>query len=303
MITKKPLGTLLLAFLVLALFVGFSSLFIVTEGQNAMLLKLGAIVQNNEGKVIVYNPGLHVKLPFIESAVKFDTRLQTLDAQSSRILTAGQKYVLVDYYVKWRVADLTLYYTRTSNDRSQAELLLRQKINDALRAEFGAHTLSEVVSGSRDDIMGVLRKKAAESGQDLGISIIDVRIKGIDLPKEVSQSVFANMRSDREKAAAKYRADGNREAEVIRAKADATVTVTLAQAKSEALKIMAEGDKEAATIYAAAYDKNTNFYEFYRSLKAYTKAFGDGKTLLVLRPQGKFFEYFDPKNHASKRSV
>jgi modulator of FtsH protease HflC len=293
MAAKKSFGSFIIFVLIVIIIVAIFSIFTVRQGQEAMLLRLGKIVTKSSGKAKIFQPGLHFKTPLIENAVKFDVRLQTLDVQSSRILTSGQKYVLVDYYVKWRIANLPLYYTSTSNNSTQAEMLLQQKINDALRAEFGIHTLSEVISDSRKEIMNVLRTKAIESGKSLGISIIDVRIKRIDLPKEVSQSVYANMMSDREKAAAKYRAEGNKKAAIIRAKADATVTVTLAKAKADSAKIKGQGNKEAAEIYAKAYGKDSSFYAFYRSLLAYGNTFNNKQSILVLSPDNKFFKYFN----------
>jgi modulator of FtsH protease HflC len=269
------------------------SLFVVREGQTALLLRFGKMaIDHKTNKPYVYGPGLHVKVPFITQTKKLDARLQTLDMQSSRILTAEQKYVLVDYYVKWRIKDFPLYYTRTGGNSFRAESLLSQKINDALRAQFGVHTISEVIADDRENIMSALRTQADVSAEGLGISVIDVRIKRIDLPQEVSQSVFSRMRADREKVAAQHRADGKAQAEAIRAKADATATVIVAKAKADAANIRAQGDKEAGLVYIKAYGKNYSFYNFYRSLKSYTDVFNDNKSVLVLNPNGHFFDFF-----------
>jgi len=284
---------IIIVLVVIALIIGFVSFFVVNEGQQALLLRFGKIETTPAGKVKVFDAGPHFKVPFLEQVKKFDVRLQTLDVQSSRLLTAEQKYLLVDYYVKWRINDLALYYTRTEGNSDQAENLLQQKINDVLRAQFGIHTVQEVVSDDREEIMTVLRKQANISAQNLGISVIDVRIKQIDLPKEVSQSVFARMRADREKVAAKHRSNGQAQAEAIKAQADATATVIVSKAKTKAAKLRAAGDHKAANIYAKVYNQDKNFYQFYRSMQAYQTVFNHGQTVFVLDPKSQFFQNFN----------
>lgn len=270
--------------------IGLTTLYTVKEGQGALVLRLGEITANAQGQPVMITPGLHAKLPIVDHVRYFDVRLQTFDVKSSRILTKEQKYVLVDYYVKWRISDLPLYYTRTGGYSIQAERLLQQKINNALRAAFGERSITEVIS-ERGDIMSMLKQKADESAASLGASVVDVRIKSIDLPKEVSTSVFERMRTEREQVATKHRSDGRAAGEVVRAEADAKVTVILAKAKADAERIRAEGSAKAAHIYANAYNKDPNFYAFYRSLEAYMHAFHDKHDLLLLKPDSQFFKY------------
>ena len=294
----KTLKNFIVPVMILAIMLAFSSVYTVREGQQAILLRLGKIeVDHKTGKPAVKNPGLHFKYPFINSARVFDVRMQTLDIESSRIVTAEKKDVLVDYYAKWRIQNLPLYFTRTGGSSLQAETLLKQRLNDGLRAEFGKRDISEVVSGERQDIMAILKEQANESARSqLGIYVVDVRIKRIDLPTEVSNAVFDRMRAERERVATEHRAEGKSVANATRASADATVTVTLATANSEAKKIRGKGDGEAAKIYADAYKKNPEFYAFYRSLQAYRNTFNKPEDILVLKPDSQFFKYFNQAN-------
>lgn len=284
--------TLAIVFSFFILILGLSSIYIVTEGENALLLRFGKIVNNSEGTAEIKKPGIHFKLPVVYTARIFDVRLQTLDIEKSRIVTEEKKDVLVDYFVKWRINNLQRFYTSTDGRVIRAQTLLEQKLNDSLRAEFGKRNISEVVSGERADIMGILQKAANESAAGLGIEVIDVRIKRIDLPEEVSHAVFDRMRAERQRIANEHRAEGKAEANAIRAKTDADVTVILATASSDAKKIRAKGDMESAMIYANAYDKDAEFYAFYRSLEAYSNSFQD-KDFIVLGPNSQFFKYFN----------
>ncbi len=293
MSTFKTIGLIVLVFV---LIIANSSLFIITEGQAGLKLRLGEIVKDSDGKDKVYGPGLHFKVPFLNQVRKFDVRLQTLTVQSSRIMTEEQKYVIVDYYVKWRIEEVALFYKRTNGMVIRAQTLLEQQINDALRAAFGKRTITDVISGERMNIMSIIAEATNKSAQDLGVEVIDMRIKSVDLPKEVSESVFARMRVKREQVANHLRSDGKAQAEKIRAKADAIVTVTIAKAQEEGAIIRAKGLAEAADIYAQAYQKDSEFYEFYRSLEAYTSAFDQGQDMLVLQPEAKFFKYFNNIN-------
>ena len=278
---------------IVALIVLFSTMYTVTEGQQALLLRLGKLVVNSQSQVKVIDPGLHFKLPLIVTAKLFDVRLQTLDVEASRILTAEQKYVLVNYFAKWRINDLPLYYKRTGGQPFRAQTLLKQKINDALRAAFGNRTIREVVSDERADIMHILKEKANASAKGLGIKVIDVRIQGIELPQAVREAVFQRMSTEREQVATKLRSQGRAAAEAIRANADASVAVTVAGAQTNAQEIRAEGDKQAAIIYTKAYTKNPVFYALFRSLQAYRQVFSNNKqTLMILKPDGEFFKYF-----------
>lgn len=269
------------------------SLFTIYQGNHGMLLRLGRIVGDNAtGKAKVLEPGLHVKWPFIEQVRVFDTRIKTLDIKSSRIVTKEKKDVIVDYYVKWKIQDLPQYFKATSGNQFKAETLLEQQLNTSLRAQFGKRTIAEAVSGGRDDVMGMLRDRAEEQAGQLGIHVVDVRIKGIELPANTSNAIYQRMRADMQKIANRHRADGNAEAEAIQAKADAEVTVMLAKARSEGQALRAQGQAKAAQIYADAFNQNPSFFEFYRSLKAYSASFSSKQDILVLNEDSPFFNYF-----------
>lgn len=278
--------------LAVALLLLGSSLFQVNEAQRSVVVKLGRLQQDAEGQPVIKGPGLHFKWPFISQARLFDMRLQTMDIESSRIVTAEKKDVIVDYYAKWRIKDPALFYVRTNGDPSRVETLLRQKLNDGLRAEFGRRDIQEVVSGERVDIMGRLRDEANTSAYRLGLEVTDVRIKRIDLPPEVSATVFERMRAERERIATEHRAQGKADGEAIRADADRNVTVALAQARRDAQKIKGEGDSAAAKIYNNTYSNDPSFYAFYRSLLAYQSVFNSRQDILVVRPDSEFFKYF-----------
>lgn len=288
--TMKFTWIILAIIIVVTLYTG---LFTVTEGQQALVLRLGNLQMNAQKTPKVYNPGLHIKIPFITSVLWFDTRIQTLEIESSRIVTAEKKDVIVDYYVKWRITNLAKFYTSTSGDISRAEVLLQQQVNNGLRAQFGQRTIPEVVSDDRSKIMSTLRDLADKSAAPLGIDVVDVRIKAIDLPTEVSTAVFSRMRAERQRVAAEHRANGKSIAEAIRAKADADVTVILATAKQQASLERASGQKKAAKIYADAYSKNPDFYAFYRSLLAYQDTFNSKQDIMVLGPNSQFFKYMN----------
>lgn len=271
-----------------------ASVFTITQGQHAIILRLGRLVTDSKTQnVLILAPGLHVKMPFIESVRVFDTRIQTLDIKSSRIVTKEKKDVIVDYYVKWRIEDLSQYFKATGGNELKAETLLEQQLNTSLRAQFGKRTISDVVSGGRDDVMDVLRDRALEQASQLGINVVDVRIKGIELPANTSNAIYQRMRADMQKIANHHRADGHAEAEAIQAMADAKVTILLASAKSNGQIMRAEGQAKASSIYADAYSKNKDFFAFYRSLKAYENSFNNKSDMLVLDQNGAFFDYFN----------
>ncbi|MDX2345292.1 MAG: protease modulator HflC [Legionella sp.] len=289
----KPTKILLMSVALFVLVLLLGCLFTVTQGEQGILLRLGKLVrdtQTNEIKVL--KPGLHAKLPFMETTRIFDTRIQTLDIKSSRIVTKEKKDVLVDYYVKWRIVDLSRYFKATSGNQFKAETLLEQQLNTSLRAQFGKRTISEVVSGGRDDVMEVLRSGAEKGASKLGIHVVDVRIKGIELPANTSNAIYQRMRADMQKIANRHRADGQAEAEAIRAGADAKVTVTLATARSDGDRIKAVGQANAASIYSDAFGKNQTFFELYRSLSAYEGSFNNKGSMLVLDQSSAFFDYF-----------
>lgn len=267
-------------------FIAVFCLFTVREDETAIRFRLGEIVAYN------YKPGLHFKWPLINNVHTFDARLQTLNTAPERFLTVEKKNVTVDSFVQWRVGDVRLFYTSVGGDTAQANLRLDQIIKDSLRSEFSKRSLQEVVSGDRAQIMQILTDTTKEEARRLGIDAVDVRIKRIDLPQEVSTSVFRRMRAERERVARDFRSRGAEAAERIRADADRQSTVLLAEAYRDAETLRGEGDSRAAEIYAQAYGKNPDFFSFYRSLSAYRKSFHSGEDLLVLQPDSEFLRYF-----------
>lgn len=270
-----------------------ASVYTVREGERAIVLRLGEIVKNHKtGQAKVMSPGIHLKPPFVTNVRHFSVKLQTMSEESVRILTKEQKYVIVSYYAKWRIQDIPLFYTRTGGFARRADQLLQQKINSALRAAFGSRSIKDVISSERLNLMKMLQDKAEESAKILGIHVVDVRIVGIDLPPSVQESVFKRMRTEREQVATQHRAQGRAKKAAIMADADKQVTVTLAKSKANAQQLRAKGDRESAKIYSQAYNQDPKFYAFYRSLEAYRDVFHRDNTLMVLRPNGKFFKYF-----------
>jgi modulator of FtsH protease HflC len=294
--TKTTFGILLFLILVLL----FTSVFTVTQGQQGIVLRLGRLVNDSETNTVkILNPGLHFKTPFIENVRIFDTRMQTMDIKSSRIVTKEKKDVMVDYYVKWRIADLAQYFKSTGGNVFKAETLLEQQLNTLLRAQFGKRTITDAVSDGRNDMMILLRNAAEKQAGELGIKVIDVRIKGIELPANTSNAIYQRMRADMQKIANRHRADGQAAAEQIQAKADADVMVLLAKARSNAQQVKSVGQTEAASIYTKAFSQNKDFFALYRSLLAYEGSFNSKKDILVLDQSNSFFDYFKqamPKN-------
>ncbi len=280
---NKPL---LIIVLIAAVLLGWSALFTVKEWERAVLFKFGEIVRTD------YKPGLHFKLPVVNNVKKFDARIQTLDAEPERYLTAEKKNVIVDSFVKWRIDDVAAYYTSMGGDRLRANLRLSQIIKDGLRSEFGKRTIRDVVSGEREEIMKILSVNTARQARQFGIQVVDVRIKRIDLPQEISVSVYRRMEAERARVAKDLRSKGAEAAERIRADADRQRTIIIADAFREAEQLRGEGDAKAADIYARAYTKDAEFYSFYRSLSAYRATFNSESDILVLEPDSEFFKYF-----------
>lgn len=275
---------------IIALVVLSTCFFVVDQGRQGILLRLGRLVtQGSSQDAQVYGPGLHLRMPMIDQIRIFDTRLQTLDIKSSRIVTKEKKDVIVDYYVKWNIQDIPKYFKATGGNSYKAETLLEQQLNTSLRAQFGKRLIAEVVSGGRDDIMEVLRQKAESQAASLGIHVVDVRIKGIDLPESTSAAIYQRMRADMQKIANHHRADGEAAAEAIKAGADAQVTVILAQANKDAALIRADGQAKASEIYANAYQKSPAFFSLYRRLKAYQATFRQSNSLMVVDTNSDFF--------------
>jgi len=279
---------------VLLVLIGFNSAFVVREGQTALVLQFGRIVRTGD------QPGLHFKLPFVQQVMTFDNRILTLEAQPERYFTSEKKSVNVDFYVKWRIADNAAYYRATAGDELQAANRLTPIVKDALRFEFNGRTLQELVAAGRKDVTERVRKQTDSAARkNLGIAVVDVRIKRIDLPDEVSESVYKRMRAERKQLANELRSTGQQAAETIQADADRQVQVLKAEAEREAAKVRGEGDAQAAAIYAQAYGQDPEFFAFYRSLGAYRKSFQDGKGVLVLKPDSEFLKYFN--DGASRR--
>ncbi|EIL91423.1 protease modulator HflC [Rhodanobacter spathiphylli] len=286
------MGSIVLAVLIALL--GINSMFVVSEGHSALLLQFGRIVRTD------YQPGLHFKLPVIQQVMNFDKRILSLDAPPERYFTSEKKSVNVDFYVKWRVADNAAYYRATGGDQLQAAQRLTPIVKDALRFEFNARTLPDLISGGRKDITERVRAQTdASARKNLGIAVVDVRIKRIDLPNEVSESVYKRMRAERLQLANELRFTGQESAETIQADADRQGQVLRADAQRDAAKVRGEGDAQAATIYAQAYNQDPEFFSFYRSLSAYRSSFEDGKGVMILKPDDEFLRYFEQSS--SKR--
>ncbi|MDP3878189.1 MAG: protease modulator HflC [Methylobacter sp.] len=267
------------------LFIGFMCLFSVSETERAIKFRLGEIIKSD------YEAGLHFKLPFINNVKKFDKRIQTMDAKPERFLTAEKKNVIVDSFVKWRIGDVGTFYTVVAGDIDQANLRLDQIVKDAFRGEFGKRNIKQLVSTDRQAIREILIKNAKPLAADLGMEIIDVQVMRIDLPEEVSSSVYSRMEAERERVAREFRSQGAEAAERIRADADRQGVVTMANAFRDAEKLRGEGDAKSAEIYAKAYGEDAEFFAFYRSLNAYKKTF-TRSSMVVLDPESDFFKYF-----------
>ena len=276
----------LLVIVLVAAFLALDSVFVVDEREKVLVFQLGQIKRSDS------EPGLHFKLPVVQNVRTLDSRVLTLDADAEEYLTLEKKNVKVDFYVKWRIADVAQYYRATSGLESNALSRLSSIINQGLRDEFGNRTIRQAVSGERNDIMRQMEANAAEKIAEFGIDLVDVRIKRIDLPDDVSDSVYNRMRSERQRVAADFRARGAEEAEKIRAAAERERQVLLAEAYSEAEEIKGEGDAEAADIYANVFGEDTEFYNFYRSLGVYREGFKDRSDVLVLEPDAELFRYF-----------
>jgi len=269
--------------------VTYAATFIVYQWEVAIKLRLGKIIASE------HEPGLHFMFPLLNNVKKFNARIQTLDARPQRFLTIEKKDVIVDSYAKWRITNPGQFYRSTGGDFGRTARLLSERVNTALRDEFGKRTIQEVVSEDRLELMQILSKKVDTNAAELGIEVIDVRVKKIDLPPEVSESVYQRMRAERERVARDLRAKGSEAAERIRADADRQRTVTLAEAYKQSEEVRGRGDAKATEIYANAYTENRDFYRFNRSLQAYRDTFGRGGDMMVLQPDSEFFRYFNDK--------
>ena len=270
----------------------WASVFTVDERQKAILFQFGEIIKSD------FEPGIHFKIPFINNVRKFDNRILTIDQKPERFLTSEKKDLIVDSYVKWRITDVVQYYKTTQGDELVAGRLLYENINNGLRNEFGKRTIQEVISGDRTQIMGLMTAQASERAKTLGIEVVDVRVKKVDYPERVSNSVYLRMRAEREREARDFRSKGHEASERIQADADRQRSVLLAEAYRDSEIVRGEGDARATEIYAEAYGKNEEFYKFYRSLTAYQNTFSNTGDVILLEPDSEFFRYF--KNPTGK---
>ena len=282
---SKNIGSLLIALVVLLVILS-GSMYTVDQRQNALVFQLGEVV------AVKKTPGLYFKLPLVQNVRYFDTRILTLDsADPERFITSEKKNVLVDSFIKWRVFDAKQFYVSVGGDEMRAQIRLNQTVNDGLRAEFGKRTVNEVVSGRREEIMSIIRAKADTDARKIGVQVVDVRIKRVDLPESVSENVYRRMEAERKQVANELRSTGAAEAEKIKADADKQKDVIVAEAYRDAQRVKGEGDARAASVYAAAYGRNPEFYAFYRSMQAYRDSFKNKSDVMVLDPSADFFKY------------
>ena len=275
-----------IVFVVLAAALINASVFTVSEKEVAIKFKFGEIVRSD------YKPGLYFKIPVVNEVKKFDARILLLDSKPQRFLTKEKKNVIVDAFVKWKIEDPFLYYTKVRGSEEQASIRLSQIVQGGLRDQFGEKEIKEVVSGERAGIMSAITEEANVGAKDFGIKVVDVRIKRIDLPRQVSESVYQRMRADRDKVAKELRAQGDEEAEIIQSEADKQRTVILAEAYRDAEIIRGQGDAKATEIYAKAFGEDKEFYSFTKSLEAYKSSFANKGDMLVIEPDSDFFKYF-----------
>lgn len=291
---QKNIGVILVAAVAVLATLALSA-YTVDQRQAAIKFRFGEVV------ALQTDPGLYFKLPLVENLRFYDTRIQTLDSKDAeRIQTKEKNNVLVDSFVKYRIVDVKQYFVSTRGDQNTAEIRLSQGINDDLRAQFGQRTLADVISGERDKIMELLRVKADEDARKIGIEVLDVRLKRVDLVPEISSDVYRRMDSERKRVANELRSTGSGEAEKIRADADRQREVILAEAYRDAQRIKGEGDAKASTIYAQAFSRNAEFYSFYRSMEAYRQSFKNKGDVMILEPSSDFFKYLKNPNRSGK---
>jgi modulator of FtsH protease HflC len=284
--TSRSTGSLVL--LAALLLLGSSTLYVIQETEKAVKLRFGRLIETD------IQPGLHFKIPLAEKVRKFDARVLTLDAEPSSFFTVEKKRLIVDVFSKWRIVDVDTYYRSTGGNEAVAQDRLASRVNDGLRNQFGARTLHEVVSGERDQLMEHLTDSLNTTVREsLGVEVVDVRVKGIDLPPEVSEQVYRRMKAEREKEARVLRSEGREQAEKIRADADRQKTILLANAYRDAEQTRGKGDAQATATYAGAYGKDPEFYAFVRSLNAYREAFSSKGDVLLVDPDSDFFRYLN----------
>ncbi|WAJ69922.1 protease modulator HflC [Catenovulum adriaticum] len=274
----------------------YSSVFVIHESQRGIVIQFGKVKRDSQNTTVIYEPGLHLKIPLIEKVRILDARIQTLDGEADRFVTSEKKDLIVDSYVKWRIRDFETYYLKTSGIKTNAESLLDRKFSNGLRSEIGARTIAEIVSGERNELMEKALSLLAESADELGIEVVDVRVKKINLPEEVSSYIYDRMRAERNAVAAEHRSQGKEQAEFIKADIDSRITIMIADAEREARALRGQGDAQAAKIYADTYNKNAEFYSFLRSLDAYKASFKDKGDVLLVKPDSSFFKYMKQTN-------
>ena len=282
----KASFTVALVAIVVLLVVASMSLFVVDQRQKAIVFRLGEVVS------IKSDPGLYWKLPLVEDVRFFDIRIHTVDAdEPERFLTSEKKNVLVDSFVKWRISDVQQYYVSVGGDERRAQDRLSKTVNDSLRAEFGKRTVHQVISGERDEIIELMREKVDEDAAKIGVKVLDVRLKRVDLTKEISDAVYRRMEAERKRVANELRSTGFADAEKIRADADRDREIIVANAYGDAQKVKGDGDAQAAALYASSFKRDPEFYSYYRSLEAYRQSFRSKSDLLILEPGSDFFKY------------
>ncbi|HEX7455636.1 MAG TPA: protease modulator HflC [Gallionella sp.] len=280
---------------VIALILLSLSLFIVDQRQTVIVFQLGEMVSVKKA------PGLYFKIPLVQNVRYFDSRILTLDTgEPERFITAEKKNVMVDSFVKWRIVDVKQFYISVGGDEARANIRLMQTVNSSMREEFGKRTIHEVVSGEREQIMTVLRNKADIDARKIGVQVLDVRLKRVDFPSEISDSVYRRMDAERKRVANELRASGAADGEKIKADADKQREVILAEAYRDAQSTKGEGDAKASSIYAAAFGRNAEFYSFYRSLEAYKQSFKNKSDVMVMDPSSAFFKYLKSSGKAGK---
>jgi len=291
---NNRLGVVFVAVAALML-LAWTSLFTVDQRERAIVFQLGEI------REVIADPGLNFKWPLIQNVRFFDNRILTMDTpDTERFITSEKKNLLVDSFVKWRIVDVKQYYISVQGDEARAQTRLAQTINSALREEFGKRTVHDVVSGEREEIMRVVRDSVDEDAKKIGVAIVDVRLKRVELPQEVSEAVYRRMEAERKSVAAELRSEGFSAAEKIRAEGERAREVIIAEAYRDAQRVKGDGDRKASAVYAKAFSENPEFYSFYRSLEAYRAGFKNKSDVLVLEPNADFFKYLKSPGKGSK---
>lgn len=283
--------------LIVVIAIFLMSLFVIPEGERGIVTRFGRLIKDNNEITRIYEPGLHFKMPMFDRVNVLDARIQTMDDQSDRFVTSEKKDVIIDSYVKWKIKDFGQFYLATGGGNIlTAESLLQRRVSDGLRAEIGSKTVKEIVSEKREQVMATVLLDSQEGTGDLGIEVIDLRIKKINLPEEISESIYRRMRAEREAVARKLRSQGREKAEVIRAQSELEVATIIAEADKTAQITRGDADAKVAKLYADTFNKEPEFFSFIRSLKAYENSFNSKNDILVLDPKTDFFKYMnDPK--------